>query len=134
MHEYIFVMLGTAVISGITTYIVGKRLLRETKTDLKQQILDVTPDLIDFLLGEVEHYIASPEGAKVIYSIGGLIGNGAKQGLGLTSGRGKFKFEDILAQIAGGFIQRYVPAMGRAASTGSKSENRNTNKKGLNIV
>lgn len=124
MYEYILM----AVISAATTYVVGKLLLKDTKTDLKQQITEslpsitpvfvetltkttekLAPSMIDYMINEFEAYITSPEGAKTVYSIGGLIGNGAKQGLGLNPKRGKFKMDDLISGVIGGYIQQYLP-------------------------
>lgn len=129
MIQTVLTMCVTAFVSGVTTYIVGKQLLKDTKKDLKKQVLEAAPGIIDYLIDEVEGYVASPEGAKVIYSIGGLIGNGAAKGFGVTGSRGKFKFEDILGQIAGGFVQRYL-----TGSNPEPQQNRNVNKRGMSIT
>ena len=41
---------------------------------------------------------------KRIYVIGALLGNGIKQGVGLSPSRGKMKFQDIITQAIAGMI------------------------------
>lgn len=64
---------------------------------------------IDTLVSDLQEYpfqlVQSEDGQKLFYSVGALIGNGAKGGFGLTKGSGKFKIEDLVMGIAGNFIQ-----------------------------
>lgn len=55
------------------------------------------------LKGDIEVWLNSEKGKLALYQIGGLIGNGAKSGIGLSGGRGKFKLEDL----AGGLISNF---------------------------
>ena len=104
MLNSIAIILVTTALSGTITYFVGKTIMKSTKKD----ILNELPNIIDYLKEEMEEYARSNEGAKLIYGIGALIGNGARQGLGIQTGKGKFKFEDLFAQIASGFVQQYL--------------------------
>jgi len=57
---------------------------------------------------EAENWLNSEKGQKALYSIGALIGNGARTGIGLQTKTGKFKFQDLLGQIAGNYIQNKI--------------------------
>jgi len=58
---------------------------------------------------EAEEWLNSEKGQKAIYTIGVLLGNAIKQGVGLGTGGGKLKFENIIGQAIAGFIQSKIP-------------------------
>ena len=95
---------------GIISMILGIIIIKRT---VKNMIFDVADELIneqiDIRKADVEKWINSETGQKAFYSVGALIGNGAKAGIGLSGGRGKFKSEDVVAQIAGSFIENRFP-------------------------
>lgn len=72
-------------------YLASRRLVN---SDFFMDILD---DLFDEAMNN-ENF------QKRIYVIGALLGNGIKQGIGLTPSRGKMKFQDILTQAIAGMI------------------------------
>lgn len=87
----------SAVITGLSFIIgyilVSKKadsLIKNTKKELK---------------GEAEAWLNSEKGQKALYTIGVLVGNGVKGGFGIKKGKGKFKFEDIIGQIASRWIE-----------------------------
>ena len=46
----------------------------------------------------------------MLFGIGAMLGNGIKSGVGITKGTGKFKWQDIIGQIASQFImQKFQP-------------------------
>lgn len=75
----------------VSTVIGGTLVMKLAKNSLKTEILD---------------YLHTEEGAKMLYAIGALLGNGAKAGLGFNIKGGKFKWQDLLGEIAGGFIKK----------------------------
>jgi len=95
---------------GIISMILGIIIIKKT---VKNMIFDVADELIneqiDIRKADVEKWINSETGQKAFYSVGALIGNGAKAGIGLNTRGGKFKIEDIIAQIAGSFIENRFP-------------------------
>lgn len=61
---------------------------------------------VEKLLDSLLDYVNKNEDVqKRIYALGGLIGAGAKQGLGVGAGSGKFKWQDMIGQLIGGWIQ-----------------------------
>jgi len=60
----------------------------------------------EYIISDVENYLNSEKGQKNLFLIGGMLSNGMKTGLGLTAKGGKFKMEDLAAQLIGGFIQQ----------------------------
>jgi len=65
------------------TYAIAKKM---TSSD---RILGITYDVLDEVTDNVEFQ-------KKVYSVGLLVGNGIKTGVGLTKGRGKFKMDDLI--------------------------------------
>lgn len=129
MLESIPIILLSVALSGFTTYFVGKKLMNDTKKGIIKQIPEILPQITDFFIDDLTDFLHTEDGAKLVYSIGALIGNGARQGLGINAKGGKFKFEDILAQVAAGFIQQYFPTSNPQRSQNRKPDTRT----GLNI-
>lgn len=107
-----------AVISALTVllgyYVISKKaekIVEKTKIELKD---------------ELEDWLNSENGQKALFSIGALIGNGAKSGFGLNARSGKYKPQDLLAQIAAQFIQQKLlnqPGQKAGGSSGSTNLN-----------
>jgi len=57
------------------------------------------------LKNDMEIWLNSETGQKALYSIGALIGNGAKSGIGIQTKSGKFKWQDLIGQIVGSYVQ-----------------------------
>lgn len=94
---------------GLIFYVVAKQMINEQKEKLKDEFLD---------------YLHSEEGSKLIYSIGALIGNGAKAGIGIQSRGGKMTLQDLIMGIAANFIQGKMQGPTSTQNSGSqKSEN-----------
>jgi len=53
---------------------------------------------------EIQAWLNSENGQKALFTIGAIIGNGAKSGFGLTQKTGKFKMEDLIGQIVGNYV------------------------------
>jgi hypothetical protein len=62
-------------------------------------------NLEKILFSLFEKLITSEDGQKQLYSLGALIGNGIKTGMGISKPSGKRGFNDIIAEIASAFIQ-----------------------------
>ena len=80
----------SGVILSIPTYIIAKREIENIKNSLFE---------------DIEYYFNSEKGQKLIFSIGALIGNGAKSGIGLNLPKQKGGLEGFLMNIASQFIQ-----------------------------
>lgn len=63
---------------------------------------EIILDFSDVVLDEITHNI---DYQKKIYILGGLLGQGIKSGIGLPKKGGKFKIEDIIGQLIGGFVE-----------------------------
>lgn len=69
------------------------------------------------LKNDLEAWLNSEKGQKAIYSIGAIIGNGAKTGFGLKTKGGKFKWQDLAGQIIGNYVQsKVLPSMNGVVS------------------
>jgi len=76
---------------------------------------------------EAESWLNSDNGQKAIYSIGAIIGNGAKAGFGISTRGGKFKLENLVSEIAGKWIQeRFIP-QGNQTMQQKRSSSNNLN-------
>lgn len=73
----------TVAISGVMTYVIIK------KTVSINYILEISDVLLD-------EFTQNTDMQKKVYLLGVLLGNGIKQGTGLSKGKGKFKLEDLL--------------------------------------
>lgn len=99
------VLVATAVI-GIVSGFIGVTLgaifmLNRLKNDLPNIIIEN----IEELTPELPKLMSNEAFRQFVYSIGLLIGNGAKSGVGLTTKGGKFKLEDLI----GLGIQTFLP-------------------------
>lgn len=63
---------------------------------------------IEILEDFVTDLSENAEMQKRIYIIGGILGNGIRQGVGIGKTKGKFKLEDLIMQVIGGYIQNKV--------------------------
>jgi len=86
----ILLAIASPAIAVLGTYIMGKRLMKNA--------IDEVEDLI-FSIPQSE------DGAKLLFSIGGLVGNGIKSGVGLNPRGGKFKWQDLLTGIAANWLE-----------------------------
>ena len=85
----------TVVMTPLLTYFVAKKVANDTINNVKDDVFD---------------YLQTENGAKMLFSIGAMLGNGIKSGVGITKGTGKFKWQDIIGQIASQFImQKFQP-------------------------
>jgi len=80
-----------------------------------EHLLEKVEDIVDGLL-------SNEENQKKLFALGGLIGQGIKTGVGINPRTsGKFKFQDIITQIIGGYLglgqqQQNQPQTGQAPS------------------
>lgn len=92
--EYAVINSVITILSAFIVYYLFEKKAEKTINFYKNQ-----------LKNEAETWLNSESGQKAIYSIGAIIGNGAKAGIGIKTSGGKFKFENLIAEIAGRFIQ-----------------------------
>lgn len=90
-------LIVSAMLCGVTllsTYFMGKRMLKNAISEVEDLVYSLPQN---------------EEGAKVLYSIGSLIGSGIRSGVGLQKGRGKFSFQDLIGQVIGNWVQGQLP-------------------------
>lgn len=96
----IIIAIATSLLGVLTGFLGATVALKKTlKPTL---ILDFSEILMNEVMNNVEYQ-------KRIYIIGGLLGQGIRQGIGLARGRGKFKIEDAIGALLQGFISKYLP-------------------------
>ena len=93
------------IMGGIGAYFVGSVWLKKVKS----AIPDILLDNLDQILPELPKLLAKDEVRQFVYSIGVLAGNGAKAGALGQVGKGKFKWENLLAEFAPQVIQSILP-------------------------
>jgi len=104
MLEYNYVLV-LAVLPFFLNLLIGYYVLKRVRKEafsLVSEIICVEKGLIK---GDLEKWLNSETAQKALYSIGGLIGNGAASGLGIQKGSGKFKWQNLVGDLATQFIQ-----------------------------
>ena len=84
----------TALLGGLFSIWVAKKIMFSS---------DNIIEMADVVL---EYALKTDEGQKRIYLLGALLGNGIKQGIGITGKTGKFKLEDILVQAGAHLLSK----------------------------
>ena len=111
-------MILTAVIATLCGSIGAYAILKLTLKKAKSELPDMILDLIDELTPELPKLLDKDEVKNFVYSLGVLVGNGAKSGAFGNVGKGKFKFQDLLMgvaqQVAPAIVQKIIPAIGSA--------------------
>jgi len=92
MYETLVYSLIGALMGGSITYVIAKRMVNTDK------IIEISDELLTEIVSNVEMQ-------KKIYAVGVLLGNGIKQGIGIQTKGGKFKWEDVLMQGIAAFVQ-----------------------------
>jgi len=105
----IWELLCTSLIGVLSASIGGYIVFNLSLKKLKTQIPDLLLNFLDDLEPELPKILAKPQVQSFVYSIGALIGNGARAGAGFGGGKGKFKFEDLLARVAGKLVDSFLP-------------------------
>ena len=85
---------GLTVLIGMT---VGTKLLISR---LKNELFGAKSEL----KAEIEKWLNSENGKMALFQVGGLIGAGVKNGVGLDRGRGKGGLEGLFIDLAGKFL------------------------------
>lgn len=96
MLQNILISAITVLIGGFTTYVIIR------KTININYILEIS----DILLDEIA---TNTEMQKKIYVLGVILGNGIKQGIGITKGKGKFKLDDLIGMGISHFFGNMFP-------------------------
>lgn len=91
MLETIGISAITVAIGGLVTYAIIKRTININ------YILEVSDVLLDELTQNTDMQ-------KKVYVLGVLLGNGIKQGIGISKGKGKFKLDDLIGMAIGHFF------------------------------
>jgi len=94
-----------SILSALLIYYIASKKVEKTIDFYKKQLKD-----------EAEKWINSETGAKALYGIGMMIGQGAKQSIGIGSTGGKFKWQDLLAQVGIQWAQKNLPGLGQLAT------------------
>lgn len=87
---------------------------------LKIKAEKILKDLINVekLIDSALNYVNDNESVqKRIYAVGALLGNGAKAGIGLNTGSGKFKWTDLIGMAAQSFFKDRLPQSAATASS-----------------
>lgn len=75
---------------------------------IRKLLNNAIPDMIAEqkaeLKAEIEQWFNSEKGQKTLYLLGALIAQGAKDSLPIIGKGGKFKWTDLVAQIAGKYL------------------------------
>jgi len=103
-----FIIPVSAVIGSLSGVIATYVILR------KFQNSDVFIEIFEDFVADLSE---NPDMQRKVYVIGGILGSGIRQGIGITKGKGKLKLEDIIMQFVSGYIQNKVMPQGNQTST-----------------
>jgi hypothetical protein len=101
MLEYLYTVGSTFLgcfLGGIVTYVLIRHMTSNDK--ILDRIEDLSPEITKLLI-EMLH---NTDNQKIIYSVGTLIGQGARVGAGFGGKPGKFNLEGIIGQFIGKII------------------------------
>ncbi len=101
---YIILLIANPVLLGFIAYLSIRKLQKMTSETIKNLKISTKNDL--------ESWLNSETGQKAIYAIGAIIGNGAKAGFGMGTKGGKFKWQDLLGEIIGGYAKQKLGLTG----------------------
>ena len=100
------------ILSALMVYYLASKKVEKTINFYKKQLKD-----------EAEKWLNSETGTKALYSVGVMVGNGAKDSIGLGSKGGKFKWQDLLAQIGVEWARKSLPVLNLAPGDTQKNLN-----------
>lgn len=75
---------------------------------LKNTIPIIIAEQKALLKHDLEEWLNSEKGTKALYGIGALVAQGAKDSLPFISKGGKFKWQDLVGQIAGKAASKFL--------------------------
>jgi len=125
MYEQIL----SAVIGSLLTVVVGYATFKLTLPSIKKELFTALLDEKS-LENALQVAINNEKLQKFLYEAGGLVGSGASAGLGLggRSGGGKLKLQDLIMQLAGGYLQNKLPGIvGQAGAGENQPSQQNIN-------
>lgn len=102
-----------AVLSGsIMSYIMAKIMVKNVKKEAEPMIDKAYTQVFT----KFRAFLNEEDGQKMIYSLGVLMGNGARTGLGIQKTGGKFKIQDLIMQGVGQYIQSKIQGVAQPTS------------------
>ena len=96
------IALTSAVASPIATYFIGKRLINQAGSNMIDNVLDIIES--DDAKNVLQNFINQESTQKFFYEVGGLIGSGARSGLGIQKRGGKMGLKDLIISIAANYM------------------------------
>jgi len=116
------------LISGCIPLVLGSILGYFALKRLRIEAISIIGEIIDgekaLIKDEVEKWLNSEAGVKALHSIGSIIGNGAISGAGIPKTSGKFKWQNLIGDIASQFITGKLKLPASVGSTQNlKAEN-----------
>lgn len=106
LESFAFSALG-GLIGSLTMFFLAKRAFS------KDRILDISQEIVDESL---DRLVNVPEMQKRLYMAGVIVGNGVKQGIGITAKGGKFKFENLIGEGLSILMQSVLPGVVQKAT------------------
>lgn len=100
----------TVCMSAIIPYVILKKYINPEKIS----------EIFEFV---VDDALQNEAMQKKIYTLGGLIGSGVRQGIGIQKqGSGKFKMEDLIMSFAGNFLNSKLGGLGMTQQDTSQQQ------------
>ena len=99
-----------AILSSVIGAFVMLKLL---KSEGKALIFELFDEIKADISKQSLNYLNSEEGQTVLWKIGGIVANGAKQGFGLQKGGGKRGLKGMVLELLGGVIEKRLMKPGQ---------------------
>jgi len=103
MLEYNYVLV-LAVLPFFLNLLIGYYVLKRARKEAFSLIGEIICVEKGLIKADLENWLNSETAQKALYQLGGLIGNGAASGLGIQKGSGKFKWQNLVGELATNFI------------------------------
>jgi hypothetical protein len=96
--------------------------MKLTTRNIQNKILPIIDDLTPVLINKFHEYLNSTEGQKAIYQVGILVGNGAKDGLGIApQGKSPKGLMGLIGQFLPNILQGFASKAAAAAPEASNT-------------
>lgn len=89
----------------ISAYVIAKTMLN------RNRILDIFEDIMD-------ETSTNEQFKAKLFAVGAILGSGIMSGTGIQTKTGKFKWQDLAAQVIGQYAQKYLGGQQQSEQTG----------------
>jgi len=119
----------SGVIAGLTVIVGAYVIFRISWPSIKKELFSALFSQ-ELLENTLQMAVNNEKLQRFLFEAGGLIGNGAKAGIGLQGGKGKLNLQDLAVNLIGSFVQSKLPSTAIANPTSQQALNSKTDQIG----